>query len=204
MAQFVKACPLSWSPPKPKPLSNANSAACDHQTPRSHRSRDSSRRSPTKAEVASGGATEAAWPLNPASTINNLPSTAPRGLRPRQTDFFQRSEGCGVKDGRPAWRAHCPAEREGWISSERVRRARLSGHKALLSSVDRAAEGCEPHLPACVAPAAGWLAMRRRGPVCRGFPRSAGYGNGAALRITALVSGSRKQGKTPGAQARAP
>src|SRR5512137_2593324 len=44
--------------------------------------------------------------------------------------------------------------------------------------------------PACVAPAAGRLAMRRRGPVCRGAPASAGYGNGAALQITALVAGA--------------
>jgi hypothetical protein len=32
--------------------------------------------------------------------------------------------------------------------------------------------------------------MRRRGPVCRGAPASAGYGNGAALQITALVAGA--------------
>ncbi len=41
-----------------------------------------------------------------------------------------------------------------------------------------------------VAPAAARLAMRRRGPVCRGAPASAGYGNGAALQITALVAGA--------------
>jgi len=32
--------------------------------------------------------------------------------------------------------------------------------------------------------------MRRRGTVCRGVPASAGYGNGAALQITALVAGA--------------
>src|SRR5512136_2703343 len=43
-----------------------------------------------------------------------------------------------------------------------------------------------------VAPAAGGLAMRRRGPVCRGAPAPAGYGNRAALQITALVAGAEE------------
>ena len=49
--------------------------------------------------------------------------------------FIPAECGGGVKDAWPAWRAACPTEREGGISRQRDRRARLSGHKTVLSLV---------------------------------------------------------------------
>ena len=92
-----------------------------------------------------------------------------------------------MKDARPDWRAHCglavgAGSGQPATSSERDRRARRSRPQdAVIFSAGRRRTDW-------VAPAAGGLAMRRRGPVCRGFPR-AGDGNGAALQITALVAG---------------
>ena len=106
----------------------------------------------------------------------------------RVTD--QTSEVRGWREGcRSDWRAHCvvgggAGSGQPAASSERDRRGEVSGHKTLLSSVHRAAEG-----PLCCARGRG-LAMRRRGPRVPRVPASAGYGNGAALQITALVSGT--------------
>ena len=105
------------------------------------------------------------------------------GLRPCDSNH-PRSSG-GWREGcRPAWRAHCPAEREGGISSERDSEAASLGTRSLLCSMDRAA---------------GWLGGvggKRRGPQHRGSCE-AGAGDGAALCTTALVSNA---GSTPSCQ----
>ena len=90
----------------------------------------------------------------------------------------------GAAGAGTAWTAGAQGQGSRPQAVIRARRGEVSGHKTLLSSMHRAAEG-----PLCCAGGRG-LAMRRRGPQLPRVHAPAGYGIGAALQITALVSGT--------------
>jgi hypothetical protein len=102
--------------------------------------------------------------------------------------FSQASGVRGWREGcRSDWRAHCHRcclGRRGGAAVSVTGAPGVSGHKTLLSLVHRAAEGPTElrHGRRACDKAAG-------SPVPR-VPAPAGYGNGAALQITALVSGA--------------